>query len=87
MQTLVIGHDYHRASHYPPIWIFSDQGKEIFQQLNSDPTVAVGSIWFSDVDYEGTLIVENEKDDDWVGVVFSFQVKTFLHFYIRIRTF
>ena len=59
---------------YTPEWIFSDKGKEITQKKNSFPTVAVANVWFSGVDYEGTLIVETEQDDDWVGVVFSFQV-------------
>ena len=60
-----------------PVWTFSDGN--IYQSTNSAPSVAVGNIWFSDVEFEGTLTVEHTKkeqgeDNDYVGVVFSFQV-------------
>ena len=67
----------------PPVWNFTDNnGGENFtayQSINSAPGVAVGDIWFSDVDYEGSVTVEqnNTIDHDFVGVVFAFQVKLF----------
>jgi len=56
-----------------PIWTFTDEGKEIYQGVNSSPGVAVGNTRFSDVDYDGTFFVHKNWDNDWVGVVFSFQ--------------
>ena len=58
----------------PPIWEFRDEGKEIFQGVNSAPGIAVGDIKFGDVDYSGTMYVSDIYDDDWIGAVFSFQV-------------
>ena len=69
-----------------PIWKITDEGKEIYQGVNSDPSVAVGDTRFSNVDHEGTFFVHNNSgDNDWVGVVFSFQVNLYfvrgsLHF-------
>ena len=34
----------------------------------------MGNTRFSDVDYDGTFFVHKNWDNDWVGVVFSFQV-------------
>ena len=61
----------------PPKWNFTDADRgNIYQSQNSAPGVLVGNIWFSDVEYEGTLTVANANNDhDFVGVVFSFQVK------------
>lgn len=64
----------------PPKWDFTDAGRgNIYQSQNSPPSVAVGDLWFSDVDYEGSITVEqdNKIDHDFVGVVFSYQVKIF----------
>ena len=58
-----------------PIWTFTDEGKEIHQGANSSPGVAVGDTRFSDVDYAGTFFIHKNWDNDWVGAVFSFQVR------------
>ena len=58
----------------PPVWVFKDDGKEIIQKLNSAPGIAIGKESFSGVEYEGTIFVRDPYDDDWVGVIFSFQV-------------
>ena len=63
-----------------PVWTFTDEGKEIYQGVNSSPGVAVGNTRFSDVDYDGTFFVHKNWDNDWVGVVFSFQVG-----YVKLR--
>ena len=34
----------------------------------------MGNTRFSDVDYDGTFFIHKNWDNDWVGVVFSFQV-------------
>ena len=60
-----------------PIWTFEDEGKEIHQDVNSSPGVAIGDTKFSDVEYEGTFFIrtpQGGRDNDWVGAVFSFQV-------------
>ena len=44
-----------------------DKGREIFQQRNSRVSIAVSRSLFSDVDFNGTLFIANDKDDDWVG--------------------
>ena len=44
-------------------------------KLNSRAAVAIGKILkiLSAVDFSGTIFVETNKDDDFVGFVFSFQ--------------
>ena len=59
------------------MWTFTEGGN-IFQSVNSAAGVAVGDIWFTDVEFEGTLVVETSHDADFVGVVFSFQVVIFI---------
>jgi len=56
-----------------PVWTFKDEGKEIHQGVNSSPGVAVGDTRFTDVVYGGTFFIHKNWDNDWVGVVFSFQ--------------
>ena len=58
----------------PPQWEFRDEGKEIYQALNSDPGVAIGDVKFAGVEFEGTMFVDCCLDNDWIGAVFSFQV-------------
>ena len=57
----------------PPTWEFRDEGKEIWQGVNSDPAVAIGKDRLSAVDFSGTIFVETDSDDDFVGFTFSFQ--------------
>ena len=42
--------------------------------MNCAAGVAVGDRWFTDLEYEGTITVGTDKDADFVGVVFAFQV-------------
>ena len=58
----------------PPVWEFKDDGKEIIQKINSAPGIAIGKESFSGVEYEGTVFIGDPYDDDWVGVIFSYQV-------------
>ena len=58
-----------------PIWTFHDEGKEIYQEVNSSPGVAIGDVAFTNVDFDGTFYID-DTDSDFVGVIFSFQVKT-----------
>ena len=76
-ESIILGRN--RIGQFPPVWNSTDMvGGEnftLYQSANSAPGVAVGDVWFSDVDYEGVITVENTEDRDFVGVVFSFQVR------------
>ena len=72
-----------------PVWQFLDQGREIIQNINSAPGVAIGQAKLSAVDFKGTIYVKLNGDNDWVGALFSYQVCRdilscclSLHFYI-----
>ena len=41
--------------------------------MNSRPAVAIGKDRLSAVDFSGTIFVETDSDDDFVGFVFGFQ--------------
>ena len=75
VQSIDLGNNGQSA----PIWTFKDEGKEIFQDVNSSPGVAIGDTKFSEVQYEGTFFIHDKNDDDWVGAVFAFQVCHLLH--------
>ena len=55
-------------------WIILNDGAEITQTLNSDAGLAVGFTKFGGVDYEGTMFVNTNADDDYIGFIFSYQV-------------
>ena len=57
----------------PPVWEFRDQGKEIWQGVNSAAAVAIGRARLSAVDFSGIILVDSDVDNDFVGFVFSFQ--------------
>ena len=67
--------DPHGASQSDPKWELRNKGAEIVQTLNSDPGLAIGQDKIEGVDFEGTFFVNTRSDDDYVGFVFSFQVK------------
>ncbi|XP_049876570.1 cartilage oligomeric matrix protein [Pectinophora gossypiella] len=60
-------------SQQDPNWEIYNQGAEILQTLNSDPGLAVGFENFGGVDFEGTLFVDTQIDDDYVGFIFGYQ--------------
>ncbi|XP_039272110.2 cartilage oligomeric matrix protein-like [Styela clava] len=57
----------------PPNWVVTHNGKEITETKNSDPALAVGDTAFNGVDFYGTLFVNTNTDDDFIGFVFGFQ--------------
>jgi len=59
------------CSKYPPQWEFRDDGKEIYQALNSRAGVGLGHHLYGDIDYNGTLYVDDTEDNDWVGFVWG----------------
>ncbi|XP_013162547.1 PREDICTED: cartilage oligomeric matrix protein [Papilio xuthus] len=60
-------------SQQDPNWVIANDGAEILQTLNSDPGLAVGYDNFGGVDFEGTLFVDTQIDDDYVGFIFGYQ--------------
>ncbi|XP_073822840.1 cartilage oligomeric matrix protein-like [Musca autumnalis] len=56
-----------------PNWEIHANGSKITQSLNSYPGLAVGLLAFDGVDFEGTFYVNDESDDDYIGLIFSYQ--------------
>ena len=56
-----------------PVWIFTDGGKEIRQTTNSRPSLAYSEEVFGEVEYDGTFYIHENKDNDWIGYIFSYQ--------------
>ena len=67
----------------PPHWQFRNEGKEIFQELNSAPGIAIGNAKLSSVDFEGTLYVATNRDYDYIGAIFAFQVQIILKNFLK----
>lgn len=60
-------------SQMDPLWKLDNEGLEVRQLLNSDPGIAVSPMRLSSFDFSGSLFVDTEGDDDFFGIVFSFQ--------------
>ncbi|XP_078702848.1 uncharacterized protein LOC144928428 isoform X1 [Branchiostoma floridae x Branchiostoma belcheri] len=56
-----------------PVWEVLNEGTEIVQKANSGPGLLLGPDNFGNLDYRGTLFVNTQVDDDFVGFVFSYQ--------------
>lgn len=57
----------------PAIWVVDSTGTKVEETEDSDPAIAVGEMRFGGVDFSGTLHVATAEDDDFVGIVFSYQ--------------
>lgn len=57
----------------PPVWVVDSSGTQVTETANSDPGIAVSQVRFGGVDFSGTLDVSTQHDDDFVGIVFSYQ--------------
>ena len=59
------------------------KGKELIQSVNADPGLAIGRHSINGLDYSGTLYINTETDDDYVGFVFGYQRNAiFCHFQV-----
>ena len=58
----------------PTEWQIGNGGTDILQFNNSAPGIAIGQARLHAVEFEGVMEVNDETDDDWIGVVFSYQV-------------
>ncbi|XP_023328585.1 uncharacterized protein LOC111701513 isoform X2 [Eurytemora carolleeae] len=66
-----------------PEWEDRKNGTELYQALNSRPSLAViKDLVFEDVEYNGTYYVQDKSDNDWLGVVFGF--RNVFSFYVVI---
>lgn len=65
--------DPYGSAQIDPKWVIYNKGAEMVQTMNSDPGLAVGYDSFNGVDFEGTLFVDTDNDDDYIGFIFSYQ--------------
>ena len=65
--------DPHGVTQADPLWIIQDNGTTMRQTLNSDPGLAIGRDNLEGVNFEGTFFVNTRSDDDYIGIVFSYQ--------------
>ncbi|XP_047500194.1 cartilage oligomeric matrix protein-like [Penaeus chinensis] len=63
------------ASYDPANWVIWAKGSQIEETLDSDPAMAVGegNVRISGLDLEATIGTTDDGDNDFMGVVFSFQ--------------
>lgn len=59
-----------------PRWRFLNNYTEITQDLNASPGLIVGDHRITGLNYEGTIYVDDDEDNDFVGVVFSYLANT-----------
>ncbi|XP_048584178.1 cartilage oligomeric matrix protein-like isoform X2 [Nematostella vectensis] len=78
LQTLVLDNNNDRRKW--PEWHVDQKGTAVRQTKDCDPSIAVGHERFRGVDFNGTMYVDTRYDDDFIGLVFSFQDAK--HFYV-----
>jgi len=82
IQNITLGENSYNQPQ--PVWEFRDQGKEIIQKINSAPGIAIGDAKLAAVEFEGTIFVTKNWDNDWIGVIFSYQDSS--HFYMLMSS-
>ncbi|KAK3717881.1 hypothetical protein QZH41_014881 [Actinostola sp. cb2023] len=55
-----------------PVWMVDSKGNTVRETENSDPGMAIGYARFGGVDFSGTMYVDTNHDDDFIGLVFSY---------------
>jgi len=58
-----------------PDWNVSIDGTFVRQLNNCNPGLAVVKIQFVGVDFEATIAIDHSWDDDYIGIVFAYQVQ------------
>jgi thrombospondin 2/3/4/5 len=61
------------SSQIDPIWLIRNDGAEIHQISNSDPGLAIGYDSLNGMDFDGTLYVDTDLDDDYIGIIFRYE--------------
>jgi len=56
-----------------PKWDVRGDGEEVYQGTNSRASIGISKQLFADVEYNGTLFVNDKTDNDWVGIVWGMQ--------------
>jgi PKD repeat protein len=54
-------------------WVLSKDGKSVLQTINGEPTFYVSPDEYIDVTFRGTLTVEADSDDDYIGFVLGYK--------------
>ena len=54
-------------------WVLSKDGKSVLQTINGDPTFYVSPDEYIDITLRGTLTVEANSDDDYIGFVLGYK--------------
>lgn len=62
-----------KEDHKPPHWVFRDQGKEVVQENNAQPSLLLTKQSYQGFDMSASLFVNTQSDDDFVGFAFGFQ--------------
>ncbi|KAI3384387.1 hypothetical protein SNEBB_002539 [Seison nebaliae] len=56
-----------------PKWIIPANGKEAYQEVKSDANILLLNVAMENVEFSGTLQINSVLDDDFIGIVFSFE--------------
>jgi hypothetical protein len=68
-------------NNYCNVWTFDHDGEEIRQTKNNEPaTILLNDEPVQGVDFSGTMRVDENFDDDWIGFAFGFE--DISHFFV-----
>ena len=68
-------------NNYCNIWIYEDGGEKVIQTKNNEPaTILLDGEPVQGVDFNGSMRVDDNFDDDWIGFAFGFE--DISHFFV-----